>query len=78
MTGQDTQYFEYMCGMQGSWQLTLLKWLKIVENIFPNLIAFNILIIFYIFGVIPIEVIQSYSRESDILILTAYSKESED
>jgi len=48
-----------MCNMQNTWELKLLEILKIIENFFPNLIAFNIILIFFIFGIKPIEVIES-------------------
>ena len=57
LTRKDIEYFEYMCNMHNSWQLSFLKWLKIIENVFPNFIAFNIILIFFIFGSKPIDVI---------------------
>lgn len=77
ITRKEDQYFKYMCGKyMHNWEFITYNVVKIIENVFPNLIAFNIIFIFYIFGVKPIEVIHNEDEdEKGILVISTYSDE---
>ena len=78
LTRKDQEYFDYMCLSHNNkeWELDLLKVLKIIENVYPNLIAISIIWIFYIFGSKPIEMIHSGDdKTNEILIISTYSDE---
>lgn len=57
LSHSDDNFFDYMCLNFDHLDVIAFKWIKIIENIFPFFIAFNILLTFYIFGINPIDVI---------------------
>lgn len=49
--------FNYFCTNQGATAVEAQKTFKVVQSVFPNFVALNIILIFFFFGIKPIEII---------------------